>query len=308
MGIRKKRNTRLTIITGKGGVGKSVTAAALGIRLAAAGRRAVIYELNTAGSISYIFNREAESAAPVFLGDQLYTQVLTPEQCLKEYGLMKLKFKTLFKIVFHNPIIRGLTDFIPGMDELLIIGKIAHEVNSGAWDNVIIDAPPTGECLNLLRLPRVIMDIMKVGPMADDAGRIQEMLLNKAVTALIPVTIPEELPVNETIEFMQRLSRKVDIHMPFILINRMYPQAFSDQEQEIYRHANNHARTSGVDLTSIEDCVRFFNKRRALQDHYLKKLFRRMRMESVYFDEVFRYDSVLNIAETNSHKLDLKLL
>lgn len=224
---------RFVIVSGKGGVGRSTVAAALGYAAAKAGLRVCVVQLNTRDELGRIFGVNADGYAPVPLapGLPLFGCNLHPQDALREYGQMKLHFRTLHKLVFENDVMQRLMRMIPGMNELVLLGKAWHmeAVEKGAhgrpaWDMLVIDAPATGHGVSLLRLPQTILAAVPVGPMADDARQMQALLEDPLRTALHVVTLPQDLPATEALELCAEARQKLGVPTGALFINQVLPE------------------------------------------------------------------------------------
>jgi anion-transporting ArsA/GET3 family ATPase len=226
---------RFLVVAGKGGVGKSTVASALGLRAARAGRRTVIAELGARSSVPSLFGLERSSYEPIQIEENLFTLHIEPDPALREYALRKLKFETLFNLVFENDGVRRFLDVIPGMHELLLLGKafdLEREESGGspAWDSVIIDAPATGHGVSLLRLPQVILEVIEQGPMADEARRMRALLEDEQRTAMVIVTLLEEMPIRETVELYETATKTLQMPVGPVIANRVWPSDLSPDE------------------------------------------------------------------------------
>ena len=224
---------RFVIVSGKGGVGRSTVAATLGYAAASAGLRVCVVQLNTRDELGRIFGVNADGYAPVRLvpGLPLFGCNLHPEDALREYGQMKLHFRTLHKLVFENDVMQRLMRMIPGMNELVLLGKAWHmeavEKGDGgrpAWDMLVIDAPATGHGVSLLRLPQTILAAVPVGPMADDARQMQALLEDPVRTALHVVTLPQDLPATEALELCTEAQQKLGVPTGQLFVNQVLPE------------------------------------------------------------------------------------
>ena len=111
---------RFVIVAGKGGVGRSVVSSTLAMCAASRGKKVLIVEMASKERCYDLFGRTNPSdytPSQVFAGiDSINIQ---PEPALREYGMMKLRWERVFKIVFENKVMKSLTQMIPGMHELL---------------------------------------------------------------------------------------------------------------------------------------------------------------------------------------------
>lgn len=226
--VERMKDKRFYIIGGKGGVGRSTVAAALGQALASQGKRTLILEMDAEQTIPLFFNRSGTGYEPSELSDNLFTANLTPDEAQQEYGLMKLKSRAAYKLVFENPLMTKMLNMVPGLRELLLLGKAwfteqsRHPDGTPEWDAIVMDGPATGHSVSLFRLPRVILSMMKVGPMASDAREILDLLTDPHRCSFWIVTLPEELPVNECLE-LARINEE-ELHLPLdrVIVNQCW--------------------------------------------------------------------------------------
>jgi anion-transporting ArsA/GET3 family ATPase len=275
----------LILIEGKGGVGKTSVAAALGLALARTGKRVLVLEVSAEGHVPIVFGEEASSGAPVDLGEGLFAQTLKPERCLEEYALIKLHFRALYRLIFKNPVVRALMRMVPAMDELLIIGKIEHLVRSGDWDHVIVDAPVTGEGILLFMLPRVITEAVRKGPLHDDAARIRALLEDPARTVMHLVTLAEEMPCEETEQLHEAILEQVGLPLGRLIVDRLYPMTLGAHERELLSGATSERRDGC--LGDLRDVIAFMARRREQQERYLARLTARVPLEQQLLPEIF---------------------
>lgn len=223
------QDRRFLLVTGKGGVGKSTVAAMLAAASAAAGRRTLVCELNTQERIPGLFSRPPVGPRVTAIGENLWSVNIRPAEALEEYAVMKLRFKTLYSLVFENPLVQRFVSFVPGMNDLLLLGKaFNHERERDregrlAWDCVILDAPATGHGVSFFRLPKVILDHVPVGNMHDEAREMWDLLTDARRTAVHLVTLPEELPVQETLELHAVLAGQLGMPMGALWLNQVPP-------------------------------------------------------------------------------------
>ena len=114
---------RFILVTGKGGVGKSTLTATLALMSAAKGHRTLVCELNTHERVSRLLGHPAVGSTVGQLEENLWSVNINPKSAMQEYGLMKLRFRAFYRLVFENPLVGSLVRFIPGISDLLMLGK-----------------------------------------------------------------------------------------------------------------------------------------------------------------------------------------
>jgi anion-transporting ArsA/GET3 family ATPase len=221
---------RLILVVGKGGVGRSTVAAAIAGQCARAGKRTLLYETNANDRFGNYFGKPAVGTDVVPLAPNLYAVNATPASALAEYGLMILRWKSVYEMVFENRVTRAFLRAIPGLDDYALLGKAwfhTTEQKRGkpVWDTVIFDMPASGHAYSTLRVPWVIVDTVPEGPLTRDARTVKELLTDPARTAAVLVTLAEEMPVNEAIELEEKLVA-LGIVPQRMIANQVYPAHF----------------------------------------------------------------------------------
>ncbi len=225
---------RLIFVTGKGGVGKSTVATALGLMAVRHGLRTVIAELSAQERVQRLFEHRGEHFEEVELVPGLYTISIDPEHAMDEY--LRVKLGTLGHALGSSRLFHAFAMATPGMRELLSIGKVwelaqLHRRTRGGapYDLVIVDGPATGHGVGLLRTPRTFADIARVGPIAHQGRTIADTIADRDFTGVVTVSTPEEMPVNETLSLCEALERE-RLALDLVVLNALYPMRFHDQE------------------------------------------------------------------------------
>ena len=239
---------RLLFVTGKGGVGKSTVAASLGLAAAARGKRTIVCEIGSQEHTSRLFHRGQVGFHEVQLEDNLWTISIDPDESMREYVLLQLKVRAMRDLLFRSRVFTYLTAATPGLKELVTIGKIwelsqlDRKVKKGRkYDLVIVDAPATGHGIGFLQTPRTFANIARVGPIHAQAQELDRFITDHASTGAAIVSLPEEMPVNETAALEAELREEIGVSVDRVYMNALYPERFSDDEAERLESARTEA-------------------------------------------------------------------
>ncbi|MEX2023651.1 MAG: ArsA-related P-loop ATPase [Thermoleophilaceae bacterium] len=225
---------RLVIVTGKGGVGKTTVAAALGLAAARAGRRTLVCEVADQAGIASAFGHPPAGFREVEIEPGLHAFSVNPDSAIEEWLRYQLKSRTLAGLLGGSRIFQYLAAAAPGLAEMVTVGKLwelaqleRKTPSAAPYDLVIVDAPATGHGLALLRAPRTFREIARVGPIHRQAGIVDAFLHDAAATAVVAVALAEEMPVTETLELERRLREELGIPLDRVLVNAVPPQRLS---------------------------------------------------------------------------------
>lgn len=225
---------RLLFVTGKGGVGKTTVAAALGLLASERGRRALVCEGEPKGDLAAAYECGPLGFAPRRVGPSLDAMAMDTEASLREYLRLNLRVPTIGRI---GPVARAF-DFVasaaPGVREILTVGKLCYEVREDHYDLIVVDASATGHIVGQLAAPVGINELVKVGAVRSQTRWMLEILGDPARTGVVVVTTPEEMPVTEAVELTGRLEGETGVHLAAVVANRVMPELFARAEQEIF--------------------------------------------------------------------------
>lgn len=231
--MAKLSDKRLWIVTGKGGVGKSAISAALAILSARSGRRTLVCEVNTEDRLGPLLGVPPVGPQISRLEKNLWAVNVQPRDAMREYALMTLKLESIYNAVFENRLVRSFLRFIPSLQELVMLGKILHHLEEPLpeggfkYETLVLDAPATGHAISFLSVPRVLLQTVPPGRLSEEALHMRQLLEDSAISAVILVALPEEMPVNETLELATALREKAHLQTFLAILNAYVPPRFS---------------------------------------------------------------------------------
>jgi anion-transporting ArsA/GET3 family ATPase len=239
---------RLLFVTGKGGVGKSTVAIALGLLAARRGLRTIVAELASQERVQGLFIDDGrEQFRELELATGLFTISIDPQQAMEEY--LQVKAGAIGQALGSSRLFQAFAMATPGMRELLSIGKVwelaqAARRKPGAepYDLVVLDAPATGHGVAILEAPRTFAGAARVGSVARQGRTIHAMLADPARTGVIAVASPEEMPVNETLALRDGLAED-GLELDLAVVNALYPVRFDKREIKELARALRRARS-----------------------------------------------------------------
>jgi anion-transporting ArsA/GET3 family ATPase len=219
------------VVTGKGGVGKSTVAAALGLVAAGRGQRTIVAEVARRDDVSRAMGGagiQEEELAP-----GLHHVSIDPEHAMELYLTDQLP-PGLAELLASSRAFSYLAAVTPGMRELLTVGRVwelaqDNRRTPGArpYDLVVLDAPATGHGVAVLSAPRTFAQVARVGRIARQGRTIDAMVCDPERTAVVAVAQPEEMPVNETLALQDALRDEIGVEVGLVVANGMLPRRFS---------------------------------------------------------------------------------
>jgi hypothetical protein len=232
--MRGLLDSRLLVISGKGGVGKTTMAAALALIAAERGRRTMIVELGGQSRMATLFARRSQPPGEVTrLREGIHAITIDPDQALLEW-LQALGGRVSGRLLASSGTFQYFAAAAPGAKELVSMVKVAELTRARKRepgnDLVILDAPATGHALGLLRSPQTFGAIARVGPIAKQTAQISELLADREHSAFVAVASGSEMAVTEAIEFDAGLRESVGRGLDCVLANGLLPRRFSAAE------------------------------------------------------------------------------
>ncbi|HYN30045.1 MAG TPA: ArsA-related P-loop ATPase [Dermatophilaceae bacterium] len=238
-------NARLHVVTGKGGVGKTTVAASLALALAGSGKRVLIAEVEGRQGISQTFDvppiGEEVRLVSHPSGGELWGLSVDAKAALMEYLSIFYKLGRAGAALEKVGAVDFATTVAPGVRDVLLIGKVyeaAGRTTGGrrnshlVYDDVVLDAPPTGRAVRFLNVNAEVADLARVGPIRAQADSITRMLRDRR-TLVHMVTLLEEMPVQESVDALPEL-RRVHLNLGCLVVNQVRePLLTPEQEKEL---------------------------------------------------------------------------
>lgn len=229
---------RLILLSGKGGVGKSVVGTALALAARERGKRVLLLEVDAPLPASSYLDAPPAGSKEVEALPGLFTVNLKPQEVMDEYVRRHVRVELIVRRIVESPIYRRFFAAAPGLKELMVLGKILvlSEQRGGftrrpRYDLVIADLPATGHGLALLKVPAAASAAIPVGPVGHQARWILKMLRDPAWTALLVVAIPEEMAVVEALELERTAATDVGVLPAAFVLNACHERRFSSREE-----------------------------------------------------------------------------
>lgn len=231
---------RVLLVTGKGGVGRSTIAAALALLGSRLGRRTTLLEIGTPdggpSNLARLFGRSRFSSHLQTLAPDLRGGLLWSRDGHRDFLRSVLPVPPLVAAAMRSTALNRLLDAAPSFNEmgvfyrLLSLARETHPGGGPEHDLLVVDMPATGHTLALTELPEILLGLLPTGPIADAMREGQEMLYDAEQAGAVIVTLPETLPVTESLELMEGL-RRTKVPLQAVVVNRFVHDTFDDDER-----------------------------------------------------------------------------
>ncbi len=253
--------SRVLIVAGKGGVGKTTVTAAMAVAAARAGLSVLIVEVEGKSGLTAAFGLPELDYEEIDLAPGIRARTLTADEALVEY-LGDHGMGRVSRRLAASGALEVVSNAVPGMKDILLLGKLKQLEVAGAADLIVLDAPAAGHAVSFLMSPSGLLDAIRVGPVRKQAQGVVEMLSDGDRCQVILVTLPEETPVNELIDTAFALEDRVGVQLGAIVVNGCVSKP----------------PTEPCDLDSVPEAqalasaVEFASRRYQLQEEQLERL------------------------------------
>jgi anion-transporting ArsA/GET3 family ATPase len=207
LGVMSVFDTKLVIVAGKGGVGKTTVSAVLARAAAVRGHRVLLVELDGKPALAGLV-------------PDLEVRSISAAEALEEY-LHEHGFRMIAKRLASTGVIDVVGTAAPGIDDLVVLGKLKQLERSGEWDLIVVDGPAAGHAVTFLTSAAGLRDAVRSGPVRSQADDVVAMLGDPARCQVVLVTVPETTPVNELLETSDLLRARVDVRIGPVVVNQL---------------------------------------------------------------------------------------
>ncbi len=298
------RQSRVLIVAGKGGVGKTTVTAALAHLAADAGLSVLVVELEGKEGLTSAFGHrgpldyagsvlraagatieEVEDTRRVSPGS-VRARTITPDDALLEY-LADHGLRRVSKRLVATGIVDLVAGAIPGIRDILVLGKVKQIERSRLADVVLVDAPATGHTLTFLSSASGLLDAARGGPIRTQAADVVELLSDPKRCQVVLVTLPEEMPVNEVVDAAFALEDRVGVALGPTIVNGCYPTLRGAETPAATAAAEAGVSVDGEIVRALDDARHFRLVRQRLQDEQLTRLAHALPLEQLRLPFLF---------------------
>lgn len=205
--LRGLAASRVVIVAGKGGVGKTTVTAVIAAAASRSGRRVVAVELDGKPTLEALLAGSGADVRSISAPDAL-------DEYLRDHG-----FARIAKRLNRSGVIDLVGTATPGIDDVVVLGKIKQMERSGEHDLVVVDGPAAGHAITFLTSAAGLADSVRGGPVRQQADDVLELLRDPARCQVVLVAVPEATPINEVVETAFALEDRVGVQLGPLVVN-----------------------------------------------------------------------------------------
>ena len=234
--LRELLSKELLLVTGKGGVGKSTTAQVLARRAAGQGKRVLLIELEAVSRAGPLFRAGPVGPQPREVAPGLWLAALETMDSLRYFAVQQLRIETLVNLALRNRAVEGFFQAVPAVKPMLFlyhVWRILEEHGprgDRAWDLLICDMPTSGFVQGMYQIPMTLQQTFRSGPVHGYGKAMGDLLHDATRAGLVLVTLPEEMPVVETLELAAALDKAHGVQPVAVVVNGVFPAALDAGE------------------------------------------------------------------------------
>jgi anion-transporting ArsA/GET3 family ATPase len=287
------------IVAGKGGVGKTTVSAAMARTAARSGLSVLIVELEGKSGLTsalghpelltydeVVLSPEGAEAADGRLMAEIRARTLTPDDALLEY-LIDHGLRRVSKRLVNSGALDVVATAVPGIRDILVLGKVKQLERARRADLIVVDAPAAGHAITFLTSAQGLLDSARAGPIRTQAADVVDLLSDGARCQVVLVTLPEETPVNETVETAFKLEDRVGTSLGPVIVNGIYPHLDHLEADPVEA-----AAVAGVSLErgeagALREAAEFRRRREEVQAAQVTRLADALPLPQVWLPNLF---------------------
>jgi len=285
--------SHVVVVAGKGGVGKTTVTAALAVAAARAGRSVLIVEVEGKSGLPTMFDTPSLSYDEAQLDTGIRARFLTPDAALVDY-LESHGMRRISKRLIASGALEVVATAVPGMKDILVLGKVKSLDESRAADLIIVDAPAAGHAISFLLSPRGLLDAVRVGPINKQATDVVSLLSDPERCQVMLVTLPEETPVSEVIETAYAIEDRAGVALGPVVVNQCFaslPDDVSPSVDDVLADADACGRfVSEREARDLAHAIDFRAQRHAVQREQVRRLADRLPLPRIELPFLFTPD------------------
>jgi anion-transporting ArsA/GET3 family ATPase len=285
--------SHVVIVAGKGGVGKTTVTAALAVSAARAGLSVLIVEVEGKSGLGAMFGTRPLGYDEIDLDTGVRARFLTPDAALVDY-LVSHGMKRISKRLVASGALEVVATAVPGMKDILVLGKVKSLEATRAADLVLVDAPAAGHAITFLLSARGLLDAVRVGPIRRQAQDVVDLISDPARCQVLLVTLPEETPVSEVIDTAFAVEDRAGVALGPVVVNQCFaplPAGVSTDAQAILADAELcHRFVPDREAHDLARAAGFRAERERLQHEQIERLAARLPLPHIELPFVFSPD------------------
>jgi anion-transporting ArsA/GET3 family ATPase len=272
--------SRVVVVAGKGGVGKTTVTAAMAHMAADLGLSVLIVEVEGKTGLAAAFGAEDLEYDERELAPGIRARSLTSDVALVEY-LEEHGLRRLSKRLVKAGLVEVVSTAVPGIKDILVLGKVKQLERAGAADLILVDAPAAGHAVAFLMSPRGLRDIVRAGPLQSQSDEVLSMLTDPSRSRVMLVTLAEETPVNEVVETAFALEDRVGVDLAPVVVNGLYP---------VLDGLDADPAPAGADAGVLAEAAEFRRRRQELQQAQVARLAAELPLPQLHLPSLFSVD------------------